>query len=275
MSRVQGWNGAGVLALWLALVALPAAADPCASGLGRSLGPLQVGLREGELGLARRACAVSELALGGEGNLVADLANFYGNLRGAVRLSGSYALGENTEFFGSLESFRYQTVISSISAESAGLGHLSLGATHRLLSLESFTVAATGRLVLPTATGMYRHILPFGLDAAVIAEQALGTRWRLHAQAGLLASAAISDLDSQPRLGAAITAGAGWQALEWLSVVADLHASAAYAAPLDVLALGLGVRAGGEHLGAELAGILPVAGLRSPTSVMLRATWRF
>ncbi len=274
MSRIRERSGAGLLALWLVLGALPAAADPCASRTGQPLGPLQVGLRDGELGLARPACPTTGLALGGEAGLVADIKDFYGQLRGALRLSGSYAIGESTELFGSLEALRYQTVISSVAAETAGLGHLSLGATQRLLSREELTLAATGRLVLPTATGLYKHIRPMGLDAAVIAEQTLGAQWRLHAQAGLLASAAISDVRSQPRLGVALTAGAGWQARPWLSVVADLHASTAYASPLDVLAVGLGVRAGGEHLGAELGAMLPVAGQRSPIAAVLRATWR-
>lgn len=274
MSRLREWSGAGFLALSLTLGALPAAADPCASKTGQPLGPLQVGLRDGELGLARSACPTTGLALGGEAGLVADIRDFYGQLRGALRLSGSYAIGESTELFGSLEALRYQTVISSVAEETAGLGHLSLGATQRLLSREELTLAATARLVLPTATGVYEHIRPIGLDAAVIAEQTLSAQWRLHAQAGLISSAAISDVRSQPRLGVAVTAGAGWQAQPWLSLVADLHASAAYASPLDVLALGLGVRAGGEHLGAELGAMLPVAGQRSPIAVALRATWR-
>jgi hypothetical protein len=268
------WRAASALALALVLSSLPAMADPCRpEARGLLLGPLQVGLREGELGLAHRACATSEVVLQGEGNAVVDLDAFYGQLRGGVRLSGSYALGDATELFGSLELFRYQTVISSVSAEVAGLGHLSLGGMHRFWTQGDLTLAGVGRLVLPTATGLYRHARPLGLDAGVTAEQALGTRWRLYGQLGLLASAAISEVDNQPRLGLSATVGGGWQAFSWLAVLAQLHATSGYTAALDVFAMGLGVRAGGERLGVELSTLVPVAGQRSPLSLVLRASW--
>lgn len=268
------WTIASTLALGLALSALPASADPCSPQTQRLLvGPLQAGLREGELGLAHRACATSELVLQGEAHAVVDLADFYGQLRGAARLSGSYALGDDTELFGSLELFRYQTVIASVSAEVAGLGHLSLGGMHRFWGRDDLTLAAVGRLVLPTATGIYRHARPVGLDAGVTAEQVLGMRWRLHGQLGLISSAAASGPIRQPRLGLTATVGGGWQARSWLAVLGQLQAASGYTAALDVLAVGLGVRAGGEQLGAELSALLPVAGQRSPMGLVLRASW--
>jgi hypothetical protein len=264
----------GVLVLGLVLGALPALADPCLpEARGLLSGPLQVGLREGELGLAHRACATSELVLQGEAGAVVDLADFYGQLRGALRLSGSYALGDATELFGSMELFRYQTVISSVSAAEAGVGHLSLGGLHRFWSREDLSLAAVGRLVLPTATGIYRRAWPVGLDAGVAAEQVLGTRWRLNGQLGLISSAAFSDIDSQPRLGLAATVGAGWQARSWLAVLGELHATSGYSSALDVLAVGLGVRMGGERLGTELSALVPVAGQRAPIGLVLRASW--
>ncbi len=268
------WRAPGLLVLGLVLNALPAWADPCSpEARGLLMGPLQVGQLEGELGLAHRACTASELTLQGEAHAVVDTDNFYGQLRGAARLSGSYALGDATELFGSLELFRYQTVISSVSAEAAGLGHLSLGGMHRFWVRDELSLAAVGRLVLPTATGTYRHAWPVGLDAGVAAERALGTRWRLHGQLGLLASAAVSDVDSQPRLGVTATVGGGWQALSWLAVLGELHATSGYTSALDVLAAGLGVRAGGERLGAELSALVPVAGQRSPLGLVLRVSW--
>jgi hypothetical protein len=268
------WKVTGMLMLGLVLSAPPASAAPCRTeARGLLMGPLQVGQHEGELGLAHRACAASEVVLQGEANAVVDPADFYGQLRGVARLSGSYAMGDSTELFGSLELYRYQTVISSVSAEVAGLGHLSLGGMHQFWGRNELSLAAVGRLVLPTATGVYRHAWPIGLDVGVAAERALGKRWRLHGQLGLLASTAVSDVDNQPRLGLTATAGGGWQALSWLAILGELHATSSYTAALDVFAVGLGVRMGGERLRAELSTLVPVVGPRSPLGLVLRASW--
>ncbi|HYO56002.1 hypothetical protein [Archangium sp.] len=265
----------GVLLWGMVAWGEPAGADPCASGVARlATGPLAVTFREGQSGVARRACSATELSVGAEGWAVIDTAHLYGQVRGAARVSGSYALGDATELFGSLEVYRYQTVIASVSGVVGGVGHLSLGGTHRFLTREGLTLGATGRLILPSIMGVYRHAWPVELDAGLTAEQSLGANWRLHAQAGVMASTTISEGPRESWLGLAVTAGAGWQPLPWLAVVADLHASAATYAPIDIIAAGLGLRFGGERLSAELGAFYPVAGRRAPIAFSLNASLR-
>lgn len=276
MRRRHGGAGAALLGLWLVLQALPAAADPC-EGLEERLevGPLQAALREGELGLARSACPRNGLGLTGEGWLVAAPDDFYGQLRGALRLSGSYTLNADMELFGSLEVLRYQQVISSLSAEEFGAGHLSLGATRRVQVRERRVLALTGRLVVPTLPGVYRNVWPVGVDASLVFEQVSSERLRLHGQVGLVGSVAFSPVDSQPRLGLALTLGGSWRLLEWVAVVAEVHVVAGYSTPFDTLAPGLGLRFGGGHLRVSLEGFVPVrlAGRREPITAALQLAW--
>src|SRR5207244_2670443 len=105
----------------------------------------------------------TEVSIGGAGDLIAQPSSFYGNLRAAGTLAGSWELASGTEIYAALELIRYQTVISSLSADHLGLGHTSIGATHRVLEGEDWVMAATVRATLPTALGLYQGSWPFGL----------------------------------------------------------------------------------------------------------------
>src|SRR5690606_21964636 len=139
--------------------------DPCATDLrSRPVGPLSVNELDGQLGMPYRACPRNEVAIGGDALLVADTARFYGNIRASGRVRLSMLLDPNVEGFVSWEALRYQTVISSLSAAYLGLGYLSYGATARVFQEEGRVYAITGRMVLPTTTGLDQSSQPLALD---------------------------------------------------------------------------------------------------------------
>ena len=147
------------------------------------VGPVQAGLLDGELGLARRVCPRTELGLGGGGYVLAEPENFYGYLHGEAALSGSYALGDDTELFARIEPVRWQSVLGAIPSDHLGLGWTSLGATQRLVVSEDLALGITGRAVLPTAVGLYRCAVPFALDVGLTGTWAASNRVEVHAGA--------------------------------------------------------------------------------------------
>jgi hypothetical protein len=63
----------------------------------RQLGLSTAPLLDGMLGVPRRACFRSEIALAGDAYLVAEPTEFYGDIRIGGRLSGSVNLGDLVE----------------------------------------------------------------------------------------------------------------------------------------------------------------------------------
>lgn len=270
---------------WVLLILAPslyplypavALADPCAGTAGLGAGPVQAPLLDGQHGMGRRVCPRTEVGVGGGGLLLIDTPDFYGQIRAAAEVWGSFTVGEDTELFGFIEVYRYQTVLASVSASNGGIGHTSLGATHRFLSLDTLALGATGRIVLPTAVELYEHSWPIRTDLGVMAEYRPFDWLAFHGQAGFLFSAAITRADPQPRFGLVLTAGAAWQPGWRFALLADMHASFGYTDAVDVITAGgaarLAIIAG---LALSIEAAFPIAGReRALGAVALRLIWQ-
>lgn len=212
--------------------------------------------------------------MGGQIGAVIDRDDFYGQVRAAAKLTASHLLGSATELFATIEAYRYQTVISSISAAESHIGHLAFGGLQRIAASETAVVAAMTRVVLPTAVGIYQRSLPLGLQAGLTAEWSLSEALRVHAQTSVVASAALSAVASDPRLGLVAGVSGGYQLLPWLALLGGVSASFAYVAPLDLLAANTGLRVGSQVFSVELSGLMRIAGERTPWVAALQAQLR-
>jgi hypothetical protein len=253
-------------------------AGPCdLPDTGVATGAVTAALYDGDLGVARRVCGRTEVALEGGGLAVVDTANFYGHIVAGGTVEGSWLANPKTELFASIEAFRYDSVITPIPATYMGFGHVGLGASERLFDNDTLAVAAHGRLVLPTAIGLYQHAYPLALDLGVGAEWAPVQVFHVHADLGGLGAAAISKGPALPGAGATATVGAEWRPGRHFALVLDGRAGFGYTAPVDVIAASLGVRVGvGKHFGIELDVTKPLAGRdRTLAAGELRAAYRF
>ena len=118
------------------LLAMIAQTSVCSSGDPVLEMPAPITFQNGRFGAPRPVCPATELSLSGGTNLTADVENFYGNVRAFGLLEGSYRIDRYLSAFAEVEVVRYQTVISSLSAESFGFGHTSLGVTYVLFPAE-------------------------------------------------------------------------------------------------------------------------------------------
>lgn len=250
---------------------------PTPTAEGMPEGPAQVGLLDGELGVARRLCPRSEIGFAAAALLVADLDAFYGNVRASAVVWGSWSPGDGrTELFAAAEALRLQTVISSIDAQHVGVGHLSLGGTRALVAREGWRFGASTRLVLPTAVGLYDNAWPLALDLLAELEWSASSLLRLHGHAGGLGSFALSGGPAAPRGALVLGGGAALRALSWLAILLELDTSFGRTATVDHLALAGALRIGvGDRFGAELGAVFPLAGReRALATAVLRASWR-
>ena len=255
--------------------------DPCATDLrSRPIGPLQVSALDGQLGMPSRACPRAEVAIGGDALIVADTANFYGNVRASGRLRASMLLDPNVEGFVSWEPLRYQTVISSVSAAYLGLGYLSYGVTARISAEKGRVYAITGRMVLPTTSGLDQSSQPLGLDVGVTGAWQADANFRFHMWAVLLGSLGIGEGPPEPRGGVRLGGGVDWRPYEWIAFVLELASGFGYQDGLDQVAAQAGVRlALGTEVGLELSGSLPFVGVRAldsgalPLAATLMLSW--
>jgi len=255
--------------------------DPCATDLrSRPIGPLQVSALDGQLGMPYRVCPRAEIALGGDALIVADTANFYGNIRASGRLRASMLLDPNVEGFVSWEPLRYQTVISSVSAAYLGLGYLSYGVTARISAEKGRVYAITGRMVLPTTSGLDQASQPLGLDVGMTGAWQADANFRFHMWLVLLGSLGIGEGPPEPRGGVRLGGGADWRPYEWISFVLEIASGFGYRDGLDLVAAQAGVRlALGTEVGLELSGSLPFFGVRAldsgalPLAATLMLSW--
>ncbi len=240
-------------------------------------GPVVAAFQPGDLGAPRRLCTRDELAFGGGGVIVADADHFYGHIVATGDLSGSYAVREDTELFFNAEIVRSDGILGAIGSSSLAPGHLSLGAMHAFAPLDNFGGALHGRLVLPTAIGVYQHGHPFGLDVGFTMAQPLVGRLYAHEDVTLFGQAVFGGGTGGLRGGVGVLAGVEWSAGKAFGLVGDVHAGFGYATAIDEVSIAPGFRfAGGKHFGAELSALVPVVGrARTPLAAAdLRLSWR-
>ncbi len=255
--------------------------DPCATNLrSRPIGPLNVGDLDGGLGIPYRACPRNEVAIGGDALIVADADDFYGRIQASGRVRVSTLLDPNVEGFVVWEPFRWHRIISSVSADYAGLGFLSWGATARVYENEGRVYAVTGRLVLPTTTGLHQSSQPIALDVGLSGAWQASANFRFHMWVTLLGSVGIGAGPAIPRAGLRLGGGVDWIPLEWLSFVLELQNGFGYNDALDLIAAQVGIRlALGTEVGAEIAASLPFLGVRAfddgalPMALSLTINW--
>ena len=260
----------------LTLLAGPAWATPCEIEDGMPVGPVTAGLLEGDLGRGHRACPRSEAALGGGGMAVVDTANFYGHLQAALVLDGSLRIAEHTEIFAALELFRYDQVIGAIPATASGLGHTAFGLSQLLVIRDNLAISSSGKIVLPTASGLYDNAWPYAADVGLAGAWTPHQRVRVHGYASLLGSVALSDGPGQPRGGVLMGVGAQARVARPFAIAGDLTAGFGYEAPVDVIAAGLALRfvVKGAY-GIEGGATVPLAGReRALATADLRLSWR-
>lgn len=256
--------------------------DPCATDLRpRPIGPLQVGGLDGNLGVPHRACPREELALGADARLIADSADFYGNIlvNARGRFSG-FLLDERVEAFISWEAFRYHTLISAVSAEYLGLGYLSWGASGQLVNENGRAYALTGRMVLPTS-GLDRNSQPLAMDLGLTGAWQADVNFRFHIWVNLLGSFTAGGGPLSPRGGLRFGGGVDWRPYEWLAFVVEVQSGFFYRDLVDFVAANAGVRlALGTEIGLEVAASLPFLGVRAlddgalPLAASLMLDWR-
>ena len=244
------------------ILASAALAGPCdAPDTGIATGPVTVGFQDGDLGVARRVCPRTEVALAAGGFAIVEVENFYGHIVASPTIEGSWAASDTVELFAAVEAFRYDSVITSITTTSMGLGHTSLGATWRFWDNDSVGVGLHGRTVLPTAFGLYKNAWPIAIDLGVGAQWAATPTLRVHGNLAGIGSAAISKGPALPWAGARVNAGVEWQPARPFAVVLDVNAGFGYAAPVDHVAAALALRTGiGKRVGIELGATVPLAG---------------
>ena len=242
--------------IWLSLLM---AAPVCATSQPVLEGPVPVSFNNGRFGAPRRACPTTELALGGAANLTADVENFYGNIRASGLLTWSFALADDLEAFVELEPVRWQTVISSLDAETLGFGHTSFGATHLLFN-DEIAFGLSGRLSLPTATGYYDGNYPLAFDGAALLTTWLHPVLEVHGAVGVVTSAGIGNGPSDPRAGFYLLGGATLRPARWFALVADVDVGFLHDDALDHVAVGGGPRFIIGSFGIDLFLEAPLAG---------------
>ena len=263
-----------MIALLLAL----ASASPC-DDLTLATGPVSVGLRDGDLGSARHACPRTEVCLSGHALLLDDSGNLniYGQIQFQGILDGSLALSDKSEVFVRIEAFRHQEAISLVGASYNGLGHTTLGASTLLLDTDSMHVAVLGRLVLPTAIGLYRNQAPVGLEAALSAQYNLSQTFHVHGYLPVLGSMGVGLGPKQVRVGLAPVVGLETRVGKHFGVVVDVASGFLYDHPFEQLSPQLGLRTAIGPVGVELDAMLPLLGPtpRPLASAELRVSARF
>lgn len=256
-------------------VAAPPGSCPRTS---RQLGASTAPLLDGMLGVPRRACFRTEVALAGDGSLIAEPADFYGNIRVGARLSGSVNVGDLVEIWGSFEAFRWQSLISAVSSRYLGTGYLTLGSSLRLFDQDQRRVAAWARVVLPTTSGLDQRSQPLALELGAAAEWNAHPNVRFHAALSLFGSVGVSDIaPPAPRGGVRVGGGLDWIPYEWLSFQVELVSGIGYRGGFDYLAAAGGARLGlGDRIGVDLSILYPFVGdERALAAAQLGVSGRF
>lgn len=262
-----------VVALLLVLPASASAAVCDEVTWGQATGPVALGILEGGLGEGHRACGRTEAGIGAGGMLIVDLANFYGRLSADMRVRGSWMATDRLELFGRFEFFRFDLLITPLTASAMGIGHTNLGANFRILNQDRVALSVHGQVVLPTAVPLYSGVHPLAMDFALAGQFKLHHKVAMHADLGVIHSVGLGAGPAQPRVGATATVGAEFRPVPRFALVTDLHASFGYTAPVDVVSAALALRfSDGKRFGFDFGATIPVAG-RERANVRLDFLW--
>lgn len=249
---------------------------------GLQEGPLPFGYLEADMAVGRRVCGRTEVAVGANFGAIIDTPNFYGNLGATGLLSGSFALREDLELFGTLEAvdFTY-TQNAALKTAQLALGNLTVGATRRLYQRDAFVGAISARLLLPT-TFQIPGSRPLGLELGHASSWRPGSSVEVHTWLGADATAGLGAGPAFPRLGGTVLAGFQWSPLDWFGVVIDV--TGRYGRMLGVvgandtvsyLAPTVGLRFRMGTAGLEVGGSLPLVGTdRHDLIAGLKLAWR-
>lgn len=261
-------------------------------------GPLGATYQAGAFGAARRLCPRTDIGLFLRAPVAAEIGEelfvdlvggapdfVIESLRGREQFYVNGALGsgvalawaptEGIELFLEIEALRAQYIRASVTSTALGFGHLSPGATVVLSQSPTHALGVTGRAQLPTATGYYKNVFPFGLDVGVSGALRPFSFLRLHGYLGGSGAIAVGPV-ADPRAGIVAVSGVEVLPFDWLSFVADVNSRMLYEDPLDHLSVALGVRAAVlSTVGLEFVAMAPLVGAeRGLGAVMARATWR-
>lgn len=261
-------------------------------------GPLGSTYQAGAFGAARRLCPRTDVGIfirapvtaeigeelfvdlvGGAPDFVIEALRgreqFYVNAAAGSGVALAWSPVERVELFLEIEALRAQYIRASVTSTALGFGHLSPGATVVLSQSPTHAIGVTGRAQLPTATGFYKNVFPFGLDAGVSGALLPYSFLRLHGYVGGSGAVAVGPV-ADARAGMVAVGGVEILPFDWLSFVADLNGRLLYEDPLDHLSVALGVRAAVfSTVGLEFVAMAPLVGAeRGLGAVMARATWR-
>lgn len=224
------------------------------------LDPVMIDFSDGPTSAVQRACPRSELTFGGTGQAIIRTEEFYGNIRIASVLAASWAF-DDSELNAAIELVRFQAVISSLSADHFGLGHLALGGSTRIAEREESALSLAGRATLPTALGLYSRTYPWAFDLGLAGTTRLDAMFELHGYLGGAFSFGTGVGPIDPRFGVVLSGGASILFTDALALTVDLENSAGQRAVIDHLAAGLAFRAEvARGLRLELLVKAPLAG---------------
>lgn len=266
------------------VVAEPPPAVPapwsCAATEGQAPleGPVALGFFEADFATGRRACARTEIGLGGRFGAIIDTPNFYGNLGVDGVLFGSYAVNPLVELFGTVEAVQYTYVQNaSIKGSSLTLGNATVGATKRFDTGESkWLPAVTARLLLPTASNIPGARLLGAEVGALFSLRAPGDLHWLEVHGfvgGNFTGAFFGQGPALPFVTITGLAGVQLSWWRWFAVVVDLNGRIG---PRSGLAPAFALRFRVFQVNAELAATLPVVGTdRHDFMLGLRVSYGF
>jgi hypothetical protein len=243
---------------------------------GLANGQVQVGLVDGDLGVAQSLCPQNRLGLAVGGGAIVETTNFYGHIAGSATLRGTLAVSKRTALYAAIEGFRYDAVLSPIASSAVGLGYTDIGASGQVVQTARFALAVQGKLVLPTAFTLNQNGWPLAADLGFAAGWSPADNVVVHGSVLGLGGLALGGGPQFPHAGVNVDAGLEWRATRSVGVVVDALGGFGYTAPVDVFAAGVGFRGAiGEHAGLALEATVPLVGReRTLAALDLRFDWR-
>lgn len=243
---------------------------------GLANGQVQVGLVDGDLGVAQSLCPQNRLGLAVGGGAIVETTNFYGHIAGSGTLRGTLAVSKRTALYAAIEGFRYDAVLSPIASSAMGLGYTDIGASGQIVQTDNLALALQGKLVLPTAFTLNQNGWPLAADLGLAAGWSPADNVVVHGSVLGLGGLALGGGPQFPHAGVNVDAGLEWRATPGFGVVVDALGGFGYTAPVDVFAAGVGFRgAVGEHAGLALEATVPLVGReRTLAALDLRFDWR-